>query len=59
MKIRLSVNVEIRMGQGPETGMSLVGYMPDGTTYKDPARREMFRRCDQIDIVTGAVLGYH
>ncbi|MFA5162865.1 MAG: hypothetical protein WC421_11570 [Elusimicrobiales bacterium] len=35
MKIRLTVDIELRMGCGPETGMSLAGYMPDGTTYKD------------------------
>ena len=38
MKIRVSVDVEIRMGRGPETGISLVGYMPDGTTYAELVR---------------------
>ena len=38
MKIKLAIDVEVKLGSGPETGMGCVGYMPEGTTYKELVR---------------------
>ncbi|MDD2772973.1 MAG: hypothetical protein PHP45_04680 [Elusimicrobiales bacterium] len=38
MRIRLTMEVTVRMGNVFSSGNGLIGYMPDGTTYADLVR---------------------
>ena len=38
MKTKITLDLEVKMGNAKTLGTGCVGYMPDGTTYKDLAR---------------------
>ncbi|MFA5157517.1 MAG: hypothetical protein WC532_09085 [Candidatus Omnitrophota bacterium] len=38
MKTKITLDLEVKMGNAKTVGTNCVGYMPDGTTYKDLVR---------------------